>query len=499
MANNVLPDPLNVNIASPDPLNTSIVNQSAFSTTAFGELSVAQNKPLIQITAQYGLLEDVLTPTIGGTATTVDSKFSLSTGVGASNVAAIVSSREAQYKAGQGLLARFTSIFTDGVANSTQQAGLITSESIFGFGYNGAEFGIVHARGGELECQELTITTSAAGAENAIVTVDGAPYAVAISSGTAQDNAYEISVSLSSQVPGYIFTSNNNVVTALAQLPDFGSGAFAFVSGTAIGAWAEIQSGTLPVETWVNKTDWNVNPGIVINTALGNVYQVQMQYLGFGGIRFYIENQQTAAFELVHVIQYANTDTVPSVSNPIFRVGWAARNSGNTTDIIVQGASAAVFIEGIVAFDGLPRGLCQTQLSVTTTRTNVIALRNRITFNNTANRAEIVPILLSLATDSSKTAFFEIVANPETLFGDTLDWNYVDSSKSLMEFADDNVFITGGDVIACFSVRNTGSLLVDMQKILEAQRPGAAFSITARVSSGSSADMDASPVWREDL
>jgi len=38
-----------------------------------------------------------------------------------------------------------------------------------------------------------------------------------------------------------------------------------------------------------------------------------------------------------------------------------------------------------------------------------------------------------------------------------------------------------------------------MQKILEAQRPGAAFSITASVSSGSASDMDASPVWREDL
>jgi hypothetical protein len=131
--------------------------------TAFGEQAVAMDTPVMQVTAQYGLLSEVLTANIGGTTTASDSNFVASTGTGANNVSAIVTTRQAQYKAGQGLKAKFTAFFTAGKANSTQQAGFINSEAAFAFGYNGTEFGILHARDGELENQALTITTPAGG------------------------------------------------------------------------------------------------------------------------------------------------------------------------------------------------------------------------------------------------------------------------------------------------------------------------------------------------
>ena len=76
--------------------NNAQIEPQKLSTTAFGELSTASPTPVIQITAQYGLLDDVLSVSLGGTTSTIDSKFSVSTGVGANSVAAIVSSREAQ-------------------------------------------------------------------------------------------------------------------------------------------------------------------------------------------------------------------------------------------------------------------------------------------------------------------------------------------------------------------------------------------------------------------
>ncbi len=481
---------------------SNILNeQQVLSTTAFGELLTATLMPVVQVTAQYGLLDDVLTANLGGTTTTNDSKFVVSTGAGANNVSAIVSSREAQYKAGQGLSCRITALFTQGVASSTQQAGFITSESAFGFGYNGADFGIVHAKNGQLENQELTVTVGATVAGNVTVTVDGNPYTVPLTIGTTIKTAFEIATSLKAQVPGYSFTSDNDVVYALAQLPDFGGGAFTFAAGAtgSAAAWVEIQNGTIPTETWVNKADWNVKPDIAIDPTKGNVYQVQIQYLGFGGIKFYVEDPVTANYELVHVIRYANTATVPSVSNPIFRVGWAARNTGNTSDIIVQGASAAAFVEGNITFDGAPKGTCTNNPSVGTTRENVLALRNRLTFNSTANRAEIIPLLISLATDTTKTAVFEVLMNPEVAIGDFLDWQFFDESLSLMENATNSVNITGGTTVACFLVRANSSLLVDMQKILQSHPPGAEFSIAARVTSGSASEMDVSATWKEDL
>lgn len=505
-------NPIITNIGDPglwgfSPVKNGLINVSEYfpaepplSTSAFGNLMTSEETPLIQITAQYGLLGDVLSASIGGSTTTVDSKFKCSTGTGANNVSAIISSREAQYKAGQGLACKITAIFTAGVANSTQQAGFLTSESAFCFGYDGVDFGILHSRDGELENQELTITNSASGSENATIFIDGVSYSVPLTSGTVQKNAYEISSYLNSNAPGYRFTSNDDTVYALAQLPDFGGGAFSFSSATAVAAWVQIKAGALPIETWIKKSDWNVRPNIDINPIKGNVYKIQIQYLGFGGICFFVENPKTAQFEIVHIIQYANTETVPSVSNPIFRVGWAARNTGNTSDISVQGGSAAAFVEGKVKFDGRPNGFCQEQESVSTTRVNVLGFRNRMTFNGTANRAEIIPKLLSLATDTTKIAVFEIIQDPVPAAGEFLEWQYVNESLSLMEATTTNAEVVGGSPVACFNVTAGGIPPINMSEILEFQSPVAEFSITARVvGTGTGATMSASGTWKEDL
>lgn len=468
-------------------------------TTAFGEAKVASLSPILQITAQYGLRDDVLPIALGGSVIAVDSKFSVSTGTGANNVAALVSAREATYRAGQGLLCRFTSIFTQGQPNSLQQAGFITSESGFTFGYDGDSFGIAHSTGGSLEYQELLITSPGTG--NVDITVDGNIYTVLLSAGSIDHNAYEIAVSLTSQVPGYNASSTGDTVAVLAQLPDFGAGAFSYnplASGSA-ATFTEIENGTIMADVWTPKAQWNVNPDIDIDPTLGNVYQIQLQYLGFGGIKFFVEDPETARFELVHIIKYANTSTLPSVKNPIFRMGWAARNSGNTSDLTIQGASGAIFVEGNIFFDGLQLGSCHTALGVGATRTNILAIKNRLTFNGTANRAELLPRLMNVATDTTKTAVFEVVVDPIVATGESLTFES-QGALELGEIAEDQVEITGGRILACFNVKAQGSFTNDLENAISSVLPGQVVAITARtVGGGAAAEMDASITWQDDL
>jgi len=478
---------------------SNILNkQQEIMTTAFGEASVAEARPVLQITGQYGLRDDVLVAALGGTGITQDSKFVISTGTGVNNVSAIVSNREATYRAGQGLLARFTALFTADTPNSKQFAGFITSESGFTFGYNGDEFGIAHSTGGSLELQELQITSSGTG--NVDITVDGNIYTVTLTSGTVQHNAYEIAAYLGDNVPGYNASSTDDTVSILAQLPDLGVGAFtynALASGSA-ATFTEIESGVIMQDVWTPKSEWNVNPNIDIDPSLGNVYQIQLQYLGFGGIRFFIENPETAAFELVHIIRYANTSTMPSVKNPIFRIGWAARNIGNTTNVVVQGASAAIFIEGDIVYDGRQKGSCHTAVNIGTTRTNILAIKNRLSFNDTANRADLLPRFLNVATDTTKTAVYEVIVDPIVAAGDSLNFQSQGSAE-LAEIAIDQAEITGGEVLACFNVKAQGSFSNDLENALTSILPGQIVAITAKVTSGSSADMDASITWQDDL
>lgn len=467
--------------------------------TAFGELQVAQPTPVIQITAQYGLRSEVESAVIGGSATAADSKFIVSTGTGANSIASLASTRLATYRAGQGLAARYTALFTDGVVDSSQVAGLLTSESIIGFGYNGAEFGVVLARGGELEQWELKVTSGAGGGgENATITIDGNAYIVPLSSGSAELNAFEISVSLNSQVPGYGFSSVSDTVVVLAQLPDLGGGAFTFSSATATATFTNIGSGLLPIETWVNKADWNVNPDFEIDPKMGNVYQVQMQYLGFGGIQFYIENPETAELELVHIIKYANSSTIPSVSNPIFRIGWGVRNSGNTTDIVAQGASGAIFVEGDIVVDSPSVGFSATQLSVTTTRTSIASLQNRRTYFGTANRAEIIGRSLVLSTDTSKIAKFELILNPTVASGEFLEFTSLGDSN-LGQTSDSAAEITGGQVIAAYDVKAASPFKVDIGDVTSKLQPADILCIAASVSSGAASEMSAALTWQDDL
>lgn len=478
--------------------NNAQIEPQVLATTAFGEAQVAQLKPVLQVTAQYGLRDDVLIAVLGGTASSVDSKFVVSTGVGAGNVAAIVSERQATYRAGQGLLARFTALFTEGAANSLQSAGFITSESGFAFGYNGTEFGIAHSRGGSLEQQELQVTVSGSG--NVDITVDGNIYTVALTAGSPEHNAYEISVSLASQVPGYNFSSADDIVEMLALLPDFGAGTFSYspLASGSTAIFTEISNGVIMTDDWTPKAEWNVNPNIDIDPTLGNVYQIQLQYLGFGGIKFFVENPETALFELVHIIRYANTSTIPIVSNPIFRIGWAARNTGNTTDIVVQGASGAGFVEGDIFFDGDKRGFGFNQSAIGGTLTSILSIQNRLTYFGTANRAEILLKALSLSTDTTKTAQFQIIKNPVIASGQSLEFETL-STNDLAQVSTTASTVIGGDELAAFNVKSQGSFMADIENTVSALLPGDILCVAANVSSGSASEMGAALTWQDDL
>jgi hypothetical protein len=407
----------------------------------------------------------------------------------------VTSDQQVSYKAGQGLMSEVSAIFNEGVADSTQVAGMISSESQIGFGYLGVEFGIIFATDGKLEIQELTITTGAGAAENATVTIDGTPYTVPLTNTSINQNAFEISESLTSQVAGYNFTSNLAVVNCLALLPELGGGAFTFSSGTAVAAFVEIANGELPAEIFVKKSDWNVNPNIDINPQLGNVYKTQFQYLGFGNTFYSIENPDTGEYELVHIYKYANTSVKPSVPNPIFRVGWGARNVGNTTNVTVQGGSAALFIEGKYVIHGKSNGACKIQTIPNGSIRNILAVRNRLTFNSLPNRAGIFLKDLSIATESTKITTFYVYKTPVT--SGSFTWTYENQSKKLSEIATDNTIITGGNVVACYQTK--GDLLVDLERVINELRPMEYISIAAFIPSGVASDVSASVTLVGDL
>ena len=115
--------------------------------SAFGDIITAENTPVVQLDFIYGINTQV--GTTGGTSTgivdTSAGRLRLQTGTGSAATASFNSRRPAKYRAGQGMTARFTPIWSSsGATNSIQLMGVGNAVDGYFYGFSGTSFGIVH-------------------------------------------------------------------------------------------------------------------------------------------------------------------------------------------------------------------------------------------------------------------------------------------------------------------------------------------------------------------
>lgn len=114
--------------------------------SAFNDLVVTDNTPVIQMDFVYGINTQLGSSTVANSATidTDSGRLRLQSGTNSAGSAIFQSKRIARYRPGQGMTARFTPLFTTGLANSTQIWGVGSGSDGYFFGYNGTSFGILH-------------------------------------------------------------------------------------------------------------------------------------------------------------------------------------------------------------------------------------------------------------------------------------------------------------------------------------------------------------------
>ena len=430
-----------------DPPNT-------FYQIGSGDMRVSNLTPLVQINGEGGIQPDkvsVVETGLGATVDTIKSKFRLRSGTDANSVASAVGKRFARCRAGQSLLCRVSAIIPAGADQSLQMAGMITSENGVGFGRLNGDFGIIHYYGGIPENLVLTITVSGAG--GATVTVDDLPYLVTLTAGTTEHNAFEIANQLAPQIPSYNITSNGSTVVFQGVIPKQG-GSFDYTgAGTATFDLITIGQGT--TLDFVPQSAWNEDTADWLDPSLGNVYDIDYQYTGFGGIRLYIQDPETCLPLLVHTIKWANSNTELNSTDPSFRVGWLAQNTGATVPVEIQGGSASAFLQGKIKTDSLTRGLSNAA-TIPTSMTSVLSIRNAYSINGRINRIELLPILSVFSAQLNQFAIFTIYINPT--YNGELIWQYVDEDSSPIEFSTDQVTITGGVVLQSFALTSGQTL-----------------------------------------
>jgi len=298
-----------------------------------------------------------------------------------------------------------------------------------------------------------------------------------------------------------VFTSGRAQTKQMIGIGDRIDGFFFGYSGIDFGI-LKIRDGT---EEWVYQPNWNVDTFNGTGKSLhkiypesGNVYQVKYQWLGFGQISFGIENPDNGIITNVHNIKYANSNLIPSISNPSLPMSAYVENSGNAlfTGTQLAVVSMGGYIEGNINESiGIRHG---TGFSTTINNiniNNILTIKNNQTFENKPNRIEIGFDILSLNTNGNKSVSFFAIKNGQVGTGTNFIYHQSGSSPVLISTV--SAPVTGGERVLQASLSVTESQIIDGNLNLELF-PGEQINIAGGlVSAGGSSEVEANISWKE--
>ncbi|MCK5609555.1 hypothetical protein KAR91_47210 [Candidatus Pacearchaeota archaeon] len=431
--------------------------------TSFNDISVSELTPIVNIEFSYNIHTDIVETRLNNGAATIDAnRLKLSTGAAANQSAQLFTKIPVKYYAGIGVIIRFAALFTTGVSNSTQIQGVGDSGDGLFFGYNGAAFGVLRRNGGNPEIRSIQVTVKSTTAENITITLDGdADATVAVTDATAGDvttTANDIAAhDFSNLGRGWKAIANGDTVNFISYNSESRTGTYSLSgASTAVGVASQKLAGVAQTDTWIAQTAWSDDKfdgtgpsGITLIPTNGNVFQIQYQWLGYGQIRFFIENPSTGKLTLVHTIDYANTATIPSLNNPTLPLCSMVENTSNTSDIIVYSGSMGGFVEGKTPGPVVAHSAIVDITFASTTTVPVLTLHNNGVFQGKLNRVRIKIISISAEVESGKPAVIEIIREP-TITGAVFSFH--DANTSVMSEDTTATAITGGEVINAFSV-----------------------------------------------
>ena len=504
--------------------------------TAFGELSVAENTPQVQIKFPHGVIDDEIeafaNKVSAGSAITSSNGTVTVTCANVADAFCQIRARDViRYGPGQGARARFTAGFSGGTANSTLFAGAGDDDEAIGVGYSGTRFGFRHLYFGELEVRELQITSAAdAGGGDFVITLDGVATTITVGAAATIPEivAAIVATSFLDKARGWeVFTGNADVVEFVSLVAENAAGTFSAVdtdSGVTFGTFEQATTtvlGVAPTEHFTAQEDWDdpcdgtgasgINLSSGADTTLPfsqaleslNVWDIPIQYLGGGNIVLKMENKETGKFTPVHMMKHAGANGGTgraTFRNTTFNLTLIAKTEtgyrGGTQT--VKTASMGGFIEGQETTKGLRHSVKNTKTTNGTTLTSVMLIHNDIKFQSTRNKTFVYPDLLTFASEATKTVTLSVIKNPTQVAG-SVSYANVDSANSAILQDTAGTTITGGEEILTFTQSGAGSQVIDLKALNLFLRPVDVWAFGMTLSSGSDAPVTVGLSWLERL
>ena len=221
-------------------------------------------------------------------------------------------------------------------------------------------------------------------------------------------------------------------------------------------------------DNFIAQSSWNVDKmdgtgpsGMTLDPTKGNVYKIQYQWLGFGNIKFYIENPATGTFQNVHNIQYPNSATTTSLLNPAMQINIQANNTANNTNISIRCPSMSAFVQGNLIPTGNNFSFANSK-TIATTLTSIFGLKNNTTFNGITNYKSIYLTGLSF-TNAGAISVVTLILNG-TIGGSPVYTN-ISSTTSVASVDIAGTSVTAGTTIMTLYNATNTSITYDLSDL----------------------------------
>ncbi len=266
-------------------------------------------------------------------------------------------------------------------------------------------------------------------------------------------------------------SSSRQAVGLLNDTDGFGFG----YNGTSFGVL--IRNGS--VDTWIPQASWNGDDkfdgtgptGVTLTPQLGCPMAIQMQWLGFGAVRWFIEDPGSGEMVLCHVLKFANSSVTPSIRQPDLPVRFEVVNVGNASNLTAKVSSMGGYHEGDSSVPGADVRFAFTnaKTGLGPGGTELWALRNKATniYGGTnINTINVHIDKISLRNSSAGDAYVQLFLNPTlaaTAFADRRTATSVCETDTAGTWA--TTFPNSGELVANFCLAGgvtTDVLLKDL-------------------------------------
>ena len=494
----------------------------------FGSIHTESLTPIFQCDPIYGINTSEIIPSTGraiagaGSATAVGTGnlFNVSTGTTSYSYATLQTRKRLRYRAGQGVVGRFTALWAARADSAYLIAGFGTAESGFYFGYahlasaglTSSEFGIFHVTGGVRSIRTLTVSAHTATAGDVSIVLNSAT-GVNITLLSGDSTTAVANKIAAGTYPGWVARARGATVVFLANDAAVKGGTYTATGAGVTASFVTTLEGVVSTDTFIPKSTWNGDKldgtgasGVTLDPTKGNVFQIHIQYLGFGAIVFQVEaglSGNNPDFVTVHTMNIPNSLTTTTVNQPSFPFTMTAYSAGSTTDLSVKVGSLAGFIEGMIRLTGQRSSFSNTSTVVTTgAYYTLFTIRNNTVHgqSGTVERANqsIVNILSFGGAHDDATPILYYLLRNATLVG-TPNWTkwsatsclYVDTAATSATITDN------GQIVMVIPVGASGTILIPLEDTTTLQ-PGETLTVCATAVTGTSTYTIATLNTRED-